>query len=199
MYWLEGIAIALIIIIVGFLAFIFVPMGNNYFDPILILPESELITNHIDQVKNDIPDKFMRANAWEYAPIYINRKAYLQNETYELLRRIPNLQRAYYKKILADTKCQTHRECGALSNNYLRLEIPCKVELANYSGIRVDGQPRLYKVGDCILYDASRPHMFYNEGDEDVIILVIDIIRPDKIAKGVSESTTNPFANLENI
>ncbi len=141
--------------------------------------------------------------SWKIIPLmafgkWSNKNIHKFPQTVNQLKSIKGLVSAGFSKLGPNTTLKLHKGWGILSNNVLRchlgLQVPkskCKVFVI---GSRNDMMYQ--KEGKWIIFDDSLYHSASNEDQsQDRIILLLDIERPDNIAKGESDIENSPELN----
>ena len=106
-------------------------------------------------------------------------------KTTELLKSIgPVLRTALFSRLEPRTTLGAHNGWSDLANHVLRVHIPLSVPNGNgddgLCGTWVDGCVETHKSGRIISFDDSKTHRAFNYSDEDRIVLIVDLARPDK-------------------
>jgi hypothetical protein len=102
---------------------------------------------------------------------------------------IPNVKSAFIAKIAPETTLTQHSTWKTLSNSTLRCIFPIKAgKDIDYCGVWVDGESKNFKKDDWVIFDHSLNWNIYNKNDTECILLVLDIVRPNFIAFGTSET-----------
>ena len=133
--------------------------------------------------------------SWKIIPLmafgkWSEKKTKFFPKTTSLLKKINGLVSAGFSNIGPNTTLELHKGWGDLSNNILRchlgLIIPkskCKVFVIGVSNDYME-----QKNGNWIIFDDSLYHSASNEDtNNERIILLLDIIRPNHIPKGESD------------
>lgn len=119
----------------------------------------------------------------------------------KFIKDIPGLKLATLSKLSAGMKLKPHRGWGNHSNFVLRchygLRVPvgCYIEITDHKTGKVERQ--YHGEDEWMVFDDSEIHMAANESDEDRIILIIDIDRPEDVQLG--NSTVGDTTELKNI
>lgn len=107
--------------------------------------------------------------------------------TCDLLKTIPNLRTAGFSKLGPHTSLDFHRGWAQLSNHVLRCHLPiCVPNGQILCGVICDRDVSFHKRGEWMVFDDSKRHKAFNHSDEDRIVLLLDIERPARIPKGIS-------------
>ena len=123
----------------------------------------------------------------------------------QFLKSLPNLKVALLSKLEPNTTLVPHYGWGKHSNNILRCHYGIKLPLdksLSYIGVKEDNNDvdeiQYHIQEDWIVFDDSKLHYASNNSkNEDRVVLIIDLIRPDYIEKG--KSTVENSAELLNI
>lgn len=150
-------------------------------------PEQNLYQNqHIDGSWKIIP--FYGFGIWcdKYCNLFPNLTSFLQS--------IPNLKIALLSKLGPETSLLPHFGWGKHSNHVLRCHYGIKLPnnyLESYIVVKENEDDieeiRYHKKNDWIVFDDSKLHYAVNNSkNEERIILIIDLERPENIEKGIS-------------
>jgi aspartyl/asparaginyl beta-hydroxylase (cupin superfamily) len=143
----------------------------------------------------DLWKKQNSVSSWKIIPLmafgkWSNKYTVLFPETTKLLKNINGLVSAGFSKLGHNTTLTLHKGWANLSNNVLRCHLGIIVP-KNKCKLFVMGNSNdvmIQKEGKWIIFDDSLYHSASNEDDNnDRIILLLDIIRPNGIAKGDSD------------
>lgn len=105
------------------------------------------------------------------------RRAKLFPKTMEILSRIDGLATAYFSHLSPKTRIPAHvGECDAYYRIHLGLKIPATLPDC---GVEVAGQQRSWQEGKCIAFNDIYFHSAWNDTDEERIVLIVDILRPE--------------------
>ena len=74
-----------------------------------------------------------------------------------------------------------------LANYVLRCHIALDIPTTGDCGLNVEGEIKLHKTGEVIVFDDSKPHFAFNHSDRDRIVLIVDIVRPPDCPLGTAE------------
>lgn len=149
-------------------------------------PEKHLYQNeHIDGTWKIIP--FFGFDVW------CKKSCFKFPKLTKFLKSIPDLKVALISKLSSKTKLFPHYGWGAHSNNVLRCHygIVLPLDKSNsYISVSNDEtsseEIQFHKLNDWIVFDDSKLHYAENKSDDERIVLIIDIKRPDYIKKGTS-------------
>jgi hypothetical protein len=113
-------------------------------------------------------------------------------KTSELLKKLgPSLRTALFSRLEPRTILGAHTGWADLANHVFRVHIPLKVPHGGSSeglcGTWVDGMVETHENERVISFDDSKTHRAFNYSDEERIVLIIDLARPEKLfPKGTS-------------
>ena len=122
--------------------------------------------------------------------------------TAEILKSIPSIRTALYSRMGPDTTLSPHQGWAVLSNHVLRCHVALVAPETEASGVGVVAsasdaaqqivETRHHAPGELIMFDDSRMHFGFNRGSTHRCVLIVDVMRPDHIPKGVSMGQTTP-------
>lgn len=106
-------------------------------------------------------------------------------ETTRLLKSLgPYLRTALFSRLEPRTTLGAHTGWSDLANHVLRVHVPLKVPTGRGNdglcGTWVDGCVETHCHGRIICFDDSKVHRAFNYSDEDRIVLIIDLARPEE-------------------
>jgi aspartyl/asparaginyl beta-hydroxylase (cupin superfamily) len=106
-------------------------------------------------------------------------------KTTELLQSLgPVLRTALFSRLEPRTTLGAHTGWSDLANHVLRVHIPLSVPADRghdgLCGTWVDGCVETHRNGRIISFDDSKTHRAFNYSDEDRIVLILDLARPDE-------------------
>lgn len=111
-------------------------------------------------------------------------------KTMELLQQLPGLRTALFSRLGPKTRLSKHQGWADLANYVLRchlpLTMPDQTRFPNSAGMWVEREIEFHKERDFLVFDDSKFHKAFNASDEDRIILIFDLIRPDHIPRGLA-------------
>lgn len=107
-------------------------------------------------------------------------------ETVKLLQQVPGIRTALYSRLGPSTKLAYHQGWADLANHVLRIHYVLKCpSTPNVCGLEVEGQQQFHKEGEFIVFDDSKLHRAFNDSpDEDRVVLIFDILRPEGLPVG---------------
>lgn len=116
-------------------------------------------------------------------------------ELTKFIKSIPGLKVAILSKMTPGTKLTEHRGWASHSNYVLRCHfnfiIPenCFISVGDSSGNseNIVREVKKYKKDKWIIFDDSRLHYTWNNGNSDRIVLILDIERPKNIKSGTAK------------
>ena len=186
-------------------------LNQRFYDYKKVYPELEILKDNrnkiIEEVENinklkwdDWPEKDLYKDdmSWKVFPFYgfniwITHNCDMCPEITKIIKKIPNLRTASLSKFKSKTKLKPHKGYANLSNDILRCHYGIKVPDLCY--IYVENDKQQMKNNEIIVFDDSKTHYAENLGDDDRIVLILDINRPDYIKKGESDYIDNGELN----
>lgn len=178
------IGLVIILLVVGFFLFIFMPKPTVFFDPYtntiqVFAPNHDTIAEEIAAAKCDNP----------VIPIYGfgEIKSTRYPKLYELLRAVPYVRFAGLINI--KPKFYQAREYGVdrVANHTIRYFYTIKESAGQKSGVWIDGTRKFFSEKTWICGDMSREHALFNKDKQrSTTVLFIDIDRHDSIHEGRS-------------
>ena len=146
---------------------------------------------------------FQGSGEWSVFPFYGFGKWAPENckqcpFTAQLLKTLPSLKTAGFSRLGPQTTLTKHRGWGQLSNHVLRCHLTLQLPLTpKRVGIWVEGEFQQHVEGQWLVFDDSKWHTGINETEENRIILILDLERPDYIPLGTSKvSCTQELDNF---
>ncbi len=98
-------------------------------------------------------------------------------ETMRVLRQIPGISTAYFSVLSPHTDIALHvGDVDAYYRVHLGLEVPTALPGC---GIEVAGEAKAWEQGKCISFTDIYPHTAWNHSDQQRIVLIVDILRPE--------------------
>lgn len=111
-------------------------------------------------------------------------------DTVRRLEKIPGLMTAGFSILKPGTIIKPHRGySGAVLRCHLGLVTP------HGAAIRVAGETRSWKAGECLIFDDTSLHEAWNLGDSDRVVLLIDFLKPGH-RLGLSDQLRNCFLRI---
>lgn len=203
-YFWVGVCIIIFIICIALL--IFAPKSINYYSPD-IYPILEYINdNNLEIIKEDLnkikeskdwvlwPDKQYVKGGYKIYPMYIfnvKNSNHIKecNSTYTLIHNTPDIKTLTFLHLSPNSSLNKQTGWCDLSNTTLRclfiLESPAVTKI-DKCGIWVNGESKKLIKNNIIIFDSSKEHSIYNETNEHVYILLLDVKRPRKLPDGTS-------------
>lgn len=150
--------------------------------------------------------------SWKILPFYgfntwVKSNCSLFPKLTNFLKTLPNLQIAILSKLEPNTTLVPHYGWGNHSNNVLRchygIKLPNNTSLS-YVGVKENENDREETMNhiqnDWIVFDDSKLHYASNKSKtENRIVLIVDLIRPNYVEKGKSNSEdTKELLDLPN-
>lgn len=83
-------------------------------------------------------------------------------------------------------KLTPHRGWAALSNHVLRCHVPLEIPEPGTSGVWVRGSKQFHSDGNILVFDDSQLHSGFNFSGKKRCVLIIDLLRPESIPRGVA-------------
>jgi hypothetical protein len=187
MNWVFTVAIVIILIIIGFFMFIFMPKPTVFYSPYTdtitaFAPNHDKIVQEVENYDSKNP----------VIPIYGfgEIKSVDFPFIYELLRSVPYVRFAGI--INLKPKFQQAREYGLdrVANHTVRYFYTIKEPAGQKSGIWIDGAKKFFSDREWICGDMSREHSLFNKDkDRYATVLFIDIDRHEDIHEGRSPNS----------
>lgn len=184
------VGLAIVLIIAGFMLFMFMPKPTVFFDPYtntigVFAPNHDKIVEEVN--KYGTHDSII--------PIYGFGEIKSQEfpVIYELVRSMPYVRNVGIINI--KPKFQQAKEYGLdrVANHTIRYFYTIKESCGLKSGIWIDGARKFFTEKEWICGDMSREHSLFNKDrDQYTTVLFVDIDRHEKIHEGRS-----PNSNLE--
>jgi aspartyl/asparaginyl beta-hydroxylase (cupin superfamily) len=81
---------------------------------------------------------------------------------------------AYFSRLAPGTKIAEHR-----GPTNMRLRCHLAIKVPPKSGLRVGGIEKTWEVGKCLVFNDALPHEAWNLGDDERVVLVVDLWHPD--------------------
>ena len=119
--------------------------------------------------------------------------------TSSLLRQLPICESSfgyvYFSVLSPHTSIDTH--CGA-TNTKLRIQLPLINSSRSFSNcfLTVNGEERKYHPGRAVVFDDSFAHSVRNSGDDERVVLLIDIWHPSLSPSSIAEISAVFNANF---
>ena len=201
---LALVGVILIILIICLSLFIFAPKSINYY-PDAYPDITNIYNNSIHLIKKDLekikdkdwlkwPDKEHIVGNVSTYPLYmfsipaIKRKKICYN-TYSSIKKITNVKSCTFIKFDANSKLTKNQQWQELANNTLRVLFILEAGFSTSDeklGIWVNGEIKKIKDNSVIVYDSSKEHTIYNNTKVPMYLLLIDVARPNDVARGAS-------------
>jgi aspartyl/asparaginyl beta-hydroxylase (cupin superfamily) len=142
-------------------------------------------------------------DSWKIIPlfgfgIWCNEYKIILPSLYKFLKNLKGLKLAIISKLKPFTKLEPHRGWGFHSNNVLRchygLVLPSNTS-ESWIGVMdsidsIDYPTQSHKLNDWIIFDDSKFHFAVNNSNQERIVLIVDLERPDFVKKGTSQSNS---------
>jgi hypothetical protein len=185
MDWLYAICIVLVLLVVGFMMFIFMPKPIVFFEPYTNC--IEVFKDKHDIIKAEITTDITTP----IIPIYgFNEiKSDKYPETYKLLRCLPYVKIAGILNLRKKFSQVSSYSYAPVANETIRYFYTVDGTGSNKAGIWIDGEKRFFEDKTWICGDMSKEHsLFNNDKYKSCSILFIDIDRHENIKKGSSKN-----------
>ena len=194
----------IVLFIFASLVVIFIP-NNNFFDVEYYYPKlKKLLSN--EEIFDKTNEKLEKTKKWDIwpdqkiingevqiLPIYMFSKLYTKNikkfnKFYDLMCKIGGIRSIYFLYLKPNSSIAKHFGWKEISNDTLKLIY----SLNSYNdeddcGIWINGEVKALSKGSYHLFDSSKEHSIYNNSDDDLYFLIIDLERPHQIPKGASK------------
>lgn len=100
-------------------------------------------------------------------------------ETARVLDTIPDLETAFFSVLAPGKHIPAHR---GISRGFVRAHLGLVVpERADRCRMEVDAQPVVWREGEVLFFDDSRPHEVWNDTEQERVVLLIDVRRPMRL------------------
>ena len=168
--------------------------------PILNNINFDLLLNDLNNVKNmnwkEWPEFDLLKNKentqnskWTVFPIksfgkWSNKYIKLCPYIYNIFKNNDDIINIGFSRLTPNTVLNKHQGWANLSNYILRCHLALTVPGAAYIYCENDKQQHI--PGKWIIFDDSKIHYADNLGNDDRIVLIVDIIRPNNVKKGIS-------------
>lgn len=185
-------------------------MDEYFYDPKLfsnlraIKPyENHIIKECLNLYSNnkkwiDWPEKSLYKNKdnWKIYPLFAfgswaDKNCSMVPSLTKYLKSIPDLKIALLSKLGSKTSLESHQGWGKYSNHILRchygIKIPpnCYMAVKNKSDKKYNKKYHKYK--EWLVFDDSKLHYADNKSNQERLILIIDLVRPNFVAEGTSK------------
>lgn len=197
--------IVIIIFIISVSLVIFAPRSINFYghDTFPILKyinenNSQIIKDEFYKIKNNddwicFPDKKNITGICEVWPIYmfnikLDKRIECIIPLYNLIQNIPGIKTCAFIKLEPNSCMNKNKQWQLLSDTLRCLYvIDSPEDTVEKCAIWVNGEAKKFKSNDLIIYDSSKEHSIYNNTKHPIHLFILDIPRPEKISKGVSD------------
>lgn len=96
-----------------------------------------------------------------------------------LLNLNPQILNIFISHMLPQTTTPIHSGYSDISRHVLRCHLPVYLPEQNQSGITLNGDSHLHKLGEFLIFDDTYPHQGFNRSEShDRIVVIVDIPRP---------------------
>jgi ornithine lipid ester-linked acyl 2-hydroxylase len=205
-----------LILIVGIIIAIIISLIMNntekidtaFYDP-KMFPELK----KIEKNKNNITKEYQQLNSkwvpwpekhlyeherdnWKVFPLYafgfwVNKNCQKMPVLTKFLKSIPNLKVALLSKLGPKSKLESHKGWGQYSNNIVRCHFGLKVPKSCFMAVKQNDhsnyQKQYHQEKKWLVFDDAKEHYACNNSDEERVILIIDLVRPNFIKRGQSD------------
>jgi hypothetical protein len=186
MNWFYAFCIVLVLIVVGFMMFIFMPKPVVFFEPY-----TDFI--RVFESNHEIVKKEVLANDVETPVIPIfgfnDIKSDKYPETYKLLRCLPYVRFAGIINLRKKFSQAPTYGYAPVANETTRYFYTIDGTGTNKAGVWIDGEKKFFDEKTWICGDMSREHsLFNNDKYKSITVLFVDIDRHESIHKGTSKN-----------
>jgi aspartyl/asparaginyl beta-hydroxylase (cupin superfamily) len=163
-----------------------------------ILSETLMINN--DNGDNDMwtnwPEKelYYKKGQWKIYPFYafgiwVNDNCIQCPSIYNFLKQIKGLKLATLSKLSPGMKLTAHKGWASHSNHVIRCHYGIIVPNGCYINVAENNinENKFHKQFEWLIFDDSKTHFAENSSDDERIVLIIDVERPDHIPIGQSK------------
>lgn len=189
MHWLVAVAVVIVLLVLGFILFIFMPKPIVFFD--VLIDETKLFNDSHDEIVKEIKDADLKDSV---IPIYYDGRIYTDKYPiiYELLCCIPDIKMAGIINIKPKFEQKKEYGLSKLANNTVRYFYTVKHSATLRSGIWIDGAQKFFYNKEWIVGDMSREHSLFNKNRKEyTTVIFIDVQRPSSIHPGCSPTHTS--------
>ncbi len=183
MGWIFTISIIIVLVIVGFMLFFFMPKPQVFYQPytntIAVFPKFH------DKIKEEVSN----VESAPVIPIYGFGEIVSRDYpfTYELLRCLPYVRFAGIITIKPKFQQAKEYSYAPVANHTIRYFYTVQESGGHKSGIWIDGEKRFFVEKEWICGDMSREHSLFNKDKERAsIVIFVDIDRHESIHEGRS-------------
>mmetsp|Transcript_7307 Transcript_7307/g.12744 ORF Transcript_7307/g.12744 Transcript_7307/m.12744 type:complete len:364 (+) Transcript_7307:226-1317(+) len=110
--------------------------------------------------------------------------------TMDLLQQLPGLRTALFSRLGPKTRLSYHQGWADLSNHVIRIHLPLVMpnqrDFPNSCGMVVEDEIKFHQPGELLAFDDSKLHKAFNASDEERVLLIFDLMRPENMPKGVA-------------
>jgi hypothetical protein len=183
MQWLLTIAIVIVLIVISFVLFIFMPKARVFFDTI---KEGDIFSQNQEELKKSLANIDIKK---PIVPIYGDGVIlnYEYPFLYQLIQCLPEVKYAgilILKPVFNQTPQYGFKH---IANTTLRHFYCVKQSATQKSGIWIDGERKFFNEGEWICGDMSRENSLFNKNKKNTSVIVfVDIDRPKDINIGNS-------------
>jgi len=112
-------------------------------------------------------------------------------KTFAALKAIgPRIRTALFSRMGPSSWLSCHRGWADLANHVLRTHLSVIVPGAPQDcGVEVEKEREYHSDGEILVFDDSKLHLAFNKSDQERVVLIIDMARPDEMPQGCSQGT----------
>lgn len=132
--------------------------------------------------------------SWDIIPIYafghwIPQYQPLFPELTNLLKSVGGIRTALFSRMKGYTSIKPHQGWATLANSVIRCHLG--INVPGKSFVSVDGFRQYHQEGKLLLFDDSHLHYAANLSPDERTVLLVDVIRPVNLPKGISNVETS--------
>jgi hypothetical protein len=189
-------AIALIIVVVGFLFFLFMPKSIVFYEP----PAYDWSAS-FDELKKELKPDAQTVEVI-YGHSLHNGELNVTSDYPMLYEKIREIGTVYYAGLITlkpEFKQKITQGYAPIANQTVRYFYPFKISATRKSGIVIDGETRFFAEATWLCADVSREHSLFNNSLYDsTVILFIDVLR-EGVPAGVSKNQSIDSDTILNV
>jgi beta-hydroxylase len=180
------------------------PINMKFYDTLILYPELNIFRENYNIIYNELINylnnykkwdswgeivSYHKDTNWNIIPIYGFNKfsSYSKYfpEIIKLFKKVGNIELLCFSKLCKKTILNIHQGWAKTSNISIRTQLG--IDVPENCGIWVEGEKKELKNNIFISFDDSKFHSAYNNSDEDRIVLIFDMKRPEFIKNGNSK------------
>lgn len=124
------------------------------------------------------PETGLYNHGWDVYGLFVMDQPLVENcvfcpRTTALVRDIPGLRTAGFSRLAPGTVIAPH---VGYSRDVLRLHLA--LQTPDGCGLRVGGEMRRWRAGECLIFDDTVEHEAWNRGSADRVVLLADFVKP---------------------